>query len=113
MSLIKTYRFYVTPEKQWFIDLPEWEGEKWELEMVSGADTLCTVLAQGEEEVQISFSETGFDGATVRLEYDFPHEGGAWYKLYTDHSSIPGYPVWLCHVTKFVFGDLPQEIFIK
>jgi len=36
---MRTFRFYKDTDG-WFVDLPEWTGEKWELEMVSGADTL-------------------------------------------------------------------------
>jgi hypothetical protein len=50
---VKTYRFY-KDEYGWFVDLPEWEGEVWELQMVSGADVFCDILAQGEDEVYVT-----------------------------------------------------------
>jgi hypothetical protein len=43
---MRTIRFYKEPDSTWFADIPEWEGEKWELEMVMGADMMLEILAQ-------------------------------------------------------------------
>ena len=115
---MKSYRFY-KDEDGWFVDLPQWEGEKWELQMVEGADTFCDILAQGENEIYVTLSTEPFDGCDVldliylgRLEG--PEMGsGAWYGLerYADvefHISM-----WLCDVTKHVFGDFPKQIYFK
>jgi hypothetical protein len=51
---MKTYKFYKDWQMCWFVDLPESNFSKMELEMVAGADTFCDVLAQGESEVYIT-----------------------------------------------------------
>ena len=46
---MRLFRFY-RDDIGWFVDLPEWEGERWELQMVMGADSFLDVLSQGENE---------------------------------------------------------------
>ena len=45
---MRNYKFYKEETGRWYVDLPEWEGEKAELEMVLGADTFLEILSQGE-----------------------------------------------------------------
>ena len=115
---MKSYRFY-KDEYGWFIDLPEWEGNKSDLQMVAGADVFCDLLSQGENEVVITLSTEPFDGCDqLDLLYLGRLEGpelgeGAWYGLeqYADtefHTTM-----WLCDVTKHVFGDFPKQIYFK
>lgn len=115
---MRTFKFYKDTEG-WFVDLPEWEGEKWELQMVSGADTFLDILSQGETEVYVVLSKEDFDGANVlhfqelgRLEG--PEMGsGAWYFLNEYNGISYTLKMWLCHVTTFVFGDYPNKIYFK
>lgn len=37
----------------WFIDLPDYPGEKWDLQMVAGADKMLDVLSKGSDLVTI------------------------------------------------------------
>ena len=57
---MRTIRFYKEPDSKWFADIPEWEGEKWELEMVMGADMMLDILSQGEGEINLTLSEKEF-----------------------------------------------------
>jgi len=90
---MRTYRFYKDSDG-WFVDLPEWTGEKWELEMVSGADTFLDILSQGEFEVHVTMSKEPFDACEIlhfqelgRLEG--PEMGtGSWYFL-QNYNGIP------------------------
>lgn len=115
---MRNFKFYKDQEG-WFVDLPEWKGEKWELEMVSGADTFLDILSQGEDEVYVTLSDTKFDGCEVlemthlgRLEG--PEYGsGAWYIMEEYAGLRFGLSMWLCDVTKFVFGDFPLKIYFK
>lgn len=115
---MRNFRFY-KDELGWFVDLPEWEGERWELQMVSGADTFLEILSQGETEVYVTLSTEPFDNCDVlnflylgRLEG--PEYGeGAWYYL-KEYLGIPfDLKMWLCDVTKFVFNEFPQKIYFK
>lgn len=115
---MKNYRFY-KDDFGWFIDLPEWDGERWDLQMVAGADTFLDLLSQGESEVFVTLSEKPFDDCE---SLEFEHYGrleawelgeGAWYKLYSYQGQSYDLSMWLCDVTKFVFGDFPDRIYFK
>ena len=43
---MRTFRFNKEEDNRWFVDLPEWEGEKDELEMVLGADMLLDIISK-------------------------------------------------------------------
>ena len=111
-----TYKFYKYQE-QWFIDLPQWEGEIAELEMVAGADTMCEIFAQGSPEIWITFSEEHPNFIPLAtLKFLREEEGGGVYEwedgmFFTECEQDP-LEIWLCHVTKFVFGRLPKVIYI-
>ena len=115
---MRIYRFY-KDEYGWFIDLPGWEGEKYDLQMVAGADTFLDLLSQGETDVYVTLSTKPFENCEVLM---FEHYGrleawelgeGAWYVLSTYKGQHYDLKMWLCDVTKFVFGDLPDKIYFK
>lgn len=112
-----TKKFYKEATGMWFIDLPEYiemGGTQIDLAMVSGADTLLELLAQGEGEVKVKFSDVPFKGANLLNQYKMGSaEGGAYYWCETFQGIEYNFSVWLCDVTKFVFGDLPKEIYYK
>ena len=115
---MRSYRFY-KDEYGWFVDLPEWEGEVWDLQMVMGADTFLDILSQGENEVYVTLSKTPFNGCeTLYYQHDGRLEGpeygeGAWYFL-NEYVGLPmTLKMWLCDVTKFVFGEFPTKIYFK
>ena len=115
---MKLYRFY-KDEDGWFIDLPEWEGGKWDLQMVSGADTFLDILSQGQNEIQLFLSKEPFEKCEVldflylgRLEG--PEIGtGAWYVLDRYADVEFNLTMWLCDVTKHVFSDFPKQIYFR
>ena len=97
----------------WFAEIPEWKGDRAELEMVMGADVLLEVLAQGGDYITIRMGdEPVIDKSTntFTLEFDREEAGGGYYKI-KDH--FLEFEIWLCHVTKFVFGYLPKKIYCK
>lgn len=115
---MNSYRFYKN-EKGWFVDLPDWTGEIWELQMVMGADTFLDILSQGENEVHVILSKNQFIGSdTLHYECQGLLEGpeygeGAWYFL-NEYKGIPyTLRLWLCDVTKFVFGEFPVKIYFS
>ena len=110
--MMRNFKFYKEETGRWYVDLPEWEGEKAELEMVSGADTFLEILSQGEQTVNVVLSTVPFDGSDV-LEIQREDEiiGGGWYRL-LEYMNIPyKLEMWLCEVTRFVFGELPKKIY--
>ncbi len=120
---MRKFRFYkekTVTGKKWYVDFPEWKGDKWELEMVLGADTMLDIIAgPGKREVFLSLSDRPFkieetDTDAFKLEKiaDTPVEGGAIYFLKEWHGVEHNLEMWLCHVTGHVFGHLPQTIYI-
>ena len=115
---MRNFRFY-KDDNDWFIDLPEWKGEKWELQMVSGADTFLNLLSDGENEIFITLSNQQFNKSNTlvfrelgRLE-GFEMGEGAWYSL-EEYSGIDyNLAMWLCDVTKFIFGEFPEIIYFS
>jgi hypothetical protein len=117
---MRTFKFYKEADSRWYVDLPEWEGPKADLEMVAGADSFLEILAEGEGKVDVILSVTPFAGAdTLTMSRLGRIEGwelgsGAWYDLNQYKSiSFDGLEMWLCDVTKFVFGDFPKEIYFS
>lgn len=106
---MKTLKF--NKEKgQWFIDLPEWTGDKLDLLMVAGADKLLDKLADKKDSVTLIVSEnepieSGFE--KLKKLMNTPIVGGATY--------ISKYfPIWLCDVTRFIYdGRMPNNLYYK
>lgn len=116
---MRNFKFYKEETGRWYVDLPEWEGERAELEMVMGADSFLEILSQGENEVYVTLSDTEFPNAERLRLLDLGRiEGielgsGAWYSL-TSYKDIPyDIEMWLCDVTNFVFGGFPKVIYFK
>ncbi len=112
---MRSFRFYKESDNRWYVDLPEWTGEKAELEMVAGADSMLEYMAEGESEVRVTLSETEFEGADV---LQFVSEAtdvgsGAYYEMATYKGIHLGLTMWLCDVTLFVYGKFPNKIFIS
>lgn len=107
---LQYYKFEKDPDNRWYIILPEWTGDRAELEMVMGADTMLDIIAQGENLIEICLSLEKYENFTYELSYVEDMAGGALYRLKSD---LYEFDVWLCHVTYFVFGFLPDKIYIK
>lgn len=116
----KTFRFY-KDEGKWYIDLPEWEGEQADLEMVAGADNFLNTLARNKKSVYVTLSAVPFNGANKltllhlgKLE-TWEMGTGAWYLLESYRGVRYNLKMWLCDVTKsnLVFGEFPKEIYFS
>lgn len=98
------FRFY-REGLLWYIDLPEWEGPKENLQMILGADMLLDVLSNENPDVTVRFTNYKFDGC-----HSLVHLGGGYYENDAWHGpSI----VWLCDVTEFIFGEYPDIIYYR
>lgn len=114
---MKKYMFYKSG-RQWYIDLPEYlqqGGAQDDLEMVDGADKLLDLISGQQDAVSLTISEEQFDGADLLelREVCDPYLGGAVYFLKYYEGQEVNREIWLCQVTAFVFGDLPDKIFIR
>ncbi|XZF14674.1 DUF6717 family protein [Chitinophagaceae bacterium MMS25-I14] len=114
---MKTYRFIKTGG-QWFIDLPEYieqGGHYADLQMVEGADTMLDMMADGEASVTLQIAEEPFEGPDMLLltEKCDPGIGGGYYLMPQYEGRQIDQMMWLCQVTEFVFGYLPERIFVK
>lgn len=112
--MIKTIKFskeYNSGTYRWYAVLPEWLGSKDELEMVMGADTMLDYLSEGEYCVDLQLSTEEPNKYKYRLEFINEIYDGALYELVGQN--IDRFEVWLCSVTKFVFGEYPQNIYIN
>lgn len=99
--------------REWFVVLPEWTGDKSELQMVVGADTMLDHIAKDNTSVTLRIDENPFDGADVlKLIEPETEMGGGWYWLKSYQRVGVNISMWLCHVTEFVFGKLPEKIYI-
>lgn len=107
--MTKYIDFEKDPNNRWYAILPEWEGERWELEMVMGADDMLEILSQGESPISLILSTDEFEGYKYKLTYKNYFDGGAYYYLQGEFFE---FVVWLCHVTEFVFGELPKELYV-
>jgi hypothetical protein len=106
--MTKKFTFVKEESNRWYVVLPEWEGDKEELEMVLGADTMLDILSQGEGIVDVLLSEEPFENYRFKLTFMTEESGGGWYMFKSDLHDMN---IWLCHVTKFVFGDFPKTIY--
>lgn len=111
---MKTYKFKKQLHNRWYIQLDEWTGSNDDLEMVLGADTLLDIISEGENEVNCIISETYFEGSEKLEQIGLGDEfmGGSNYILKTYKGIGINLDVWLCDVTKFVFGYFPKIIYI-
>jgi hypothetical protein len=112
--MIKDFRFYKEVTGRWYVDLPEWEGSKDDLEMVDGADTFLEILSQGEGISNVTLSDENYEGSyTLEMQRLGGKIGGAWYKLESFEGIEFNMEMWLCDVTSFVFGRLPNIIYFS
>lgn len=113
-TTINTYKF-VKEMGRWYIDLPDWPGVKADLEMVEGADIMLDYVGEGIGVVELMLAEAPFDGSsTLKLIEDYAeHVGGGIYLLEEYGGKVLNQQMWLCDVTKYVFGGLPEFIYFK
>lgn len=110
----RTFRFYKQHDGKWFVDMPEWKQDKQHLQMVEGADDfLESIRPSGSNQVylQVSLSSQSFEDSIriIKMDDD-PFGDGAdyWYSTPTGPKTM-----WLCNVTDWYYGYMPEEIFVK
>jgi|SaaInl74LU_5_DNA_1037368.scaffolds.fasta_scaffold02129_16 hypothetical protein len=106
----REFRFYKEHNGRWYVDLPEWKGGKWNLEMVEGADDLLESLRSWDRnDVTLHVSLEHFDEAEILIKTkEDPFGDGADY----EHADT-GEELWLCGVTSWYYGTMPERIFYR
>jgi hypothetical protein len=103
---------------EWFIDLPEYlaqGGTKGDLQMVEGADKMLDMMAGNANNITLNIAKEPFDNADllVLTEKCDPYIGGGYYLMKFHEGIEVNKTMWLCQVTEFVFGELPENIFVR
>lgn len=107
------YLSFYKDDQGWFIDLPEFVGSKAQLQMVEGADTMLDHVSQGGNKVILGVSIDPIEGRGKLVKMQADERGGAKYFLGNWDGRDRNQHMWLCGVTEFVFGDMPDEIYIQ
>ena len=82
--------------------------------MVAGADTLLDVVSDSFPEVFLEVSTKHIEGFDVMEKtVNSFCESGACYNVGVFDGMEVNSIVWLCDVTRFVFGDMPDRIYAK
>ncbi|MET0466005.1 MAG: DUF6717 family protein [Chitinophagaceae bacterium] len=111
------YKFIKEPTG-WYIDLPEYilqGGTKDGLQMVEGADVMLEIIAGEKASVTLDIDLEPLPGSTKLLlaEKCDPYIGGGYYLLDEWKGEKIGMKMWLCGVTEWLFGHLPEFIYIR
>jgi hypothetical protein len=106
-------RFYKETHR-WYVDLPEWTGSKSDLEMVSGADSMLDMMAEGKAEVHLTASEFHFIGSDKLIFKKKADDigNGAYYFMEKYRGIKLDLNIWLCDVTVTALGGFPEKIYI-
>ena len=106
------FKFYKEDSGNWYIDLPLDMFTKEDLQMVCGADVMLDILSKHEQKINLWVSTQPFPGYDVLKFIGEPESGADYYIPELEGKKIE-MNIWLCNVTKSVFGHFPLEIYIK
>lgn len=112
----RKFTFHKNNKGEWYLNLPEWDGDPGDLQMVEGADKWLDLLSNGANNIAVYMSDSHFATAEILtlLHVREPNLGGGGnYYLETYQGKKVGLKLWLCEVTEFVFGSIPQRIYFK
>jgi rubrerythrin len=115
IPISRKLKFYKEADERWYVELPEWEGSKADLEMVAGADTMLNYMAEGNNYVNLHLSEEAFDGADklefIRIATEIGN--GAHYIMRSYAGIEFNLEMWICDVCMFVFNKFPMNIYLS
>lgn len=83
--------------------------------MIAGADNLLQEIANKSDktnQVTIEIVENKKE-SDIQLNLVELAQYGGTYKVHSTENQFETKQLWLCNVTKFVFGDHPEEILVK
>ena len=95
----------------WYADVNGWPGPKAMLLMVDGADTFLDYLSNNGDEITLDLSlDPRRDYQVLNYTHPHPANDGAYYTAEMNGSD---HKLWLCGVTEFVFGHMPEELWFQ
>lgn len=115
------------PIKRWYYDFKHWGFEHANLEMVAGADDLCDLYANGQNNVTVNIkcSEKPLSCPTTICDEfiaeELPKEWTSWkdkliygrnYTHVDPNDEDKTTRMWICPVTLFVLGRYPKYLYI-
>lgn len=108
----RVFRFYKQHDGTWYVDLPEWKLPRRHLRMVDGADDfLESFRPANANQVYLKVSLKEFqDALSIQKLEDDPYGDGATYWYDTPQGPET---MWLCHVTDWYYGYMPDRFFVK
>jgi hypothetical protein len=100
----------------WYIEMPVnnlWSNNKL-YRMREGAHRFLNFLSSGFTQIQlrISLSTPGNAGVLELIEHCQTKKGGAIYRYFPADRNCRHTTFWICDFALFIFGDLPDRIFI-
>ena len=104
---------FVKDRSKWYLELPEYDGSRDDLRMVAGADTWLDMLSSNGTQVSMRISLNEQLPNRIERFFEMPVIGGAYYKARQLNGKRMNHLMWLCPVTKFVFGDYPTTIYYE
>lgn len=107
-----TLRFY-RRDTRWFADIPDYiaqGGTEDDCEMVSGADEWLDFISKGKDNIVLQIDTKPLAN---RLDKYHDDDYGATYMAHEYNDRDYNQQMWLCNVTKFLFGDFPQVIYYQ
>ena len=112
----RIFSFYNNEQHEWYVDLPEWKGDRAELQMVEGADAMLDLISGNGKKCELKMSDEELDKADILTLTHIRDEnfgGGGDYLLEVYNGNTINQKIWLCAVTEFVFKNLPEKIWFK
>jgi|GEM_PF-5968089 hypothetical protein len=100
-------RFKKEENGRWYVVLPWFPGPKAALEMVQGADTFLDLLSKGSGNVTLKVETHVACEMGTLTKYQDSQIDGAYYETEVDGKL---HRMWLCGVTEFVFGKMPETL---
>lgn len=108
-------KFNKEENNKWYVDLPTYDGDHEDLEMILEAEALLDMLSEGDDRVTIDVStEPKDDGeyiSCILVKHD--DDGGTYLIDYNEKKMVFVDTFWLCNVAHFVFGEHPKQIYFN
>jgi len=106
---MKQITFEKDLESEWYVVLPTWPFEKDKLKVDEAASVFCDILAKDKNKVTVNIDEEPFEGYQYNLTF-VQHDGGG--GDYHFNCGCYDYPVWLGNKFEFIFGHLPDNVYL-
>ena len=113
---MNTYTF-IKESGSWHIDFPACQPEfsKGDLALLEGAAVLLDFLSKGRPYVTFTIDTEPLEKALALelLQHGEAPRGGGYYQMRNHRGRVLEPEVWLCDIPLFVFGDIPNRIYVR